>query len=354
MRFTLLLILISLLFTSISYSFQSTIQGKVTHSETKEALAGASVYLAGTTFGTSTDSGGFYSFQAKIEGKLMLVVSLIGSKSKNKEITLVKGDNQNHNFELDDDTLLLNEIYVSDKVDSEWQRLYDAYVDFFIGEDMFARKTEILNPFVIDFDPIGESSYRVSYREPLKVLNNSLGFEIEIEMEKSEFNVVNNTGYWLIYPRYNELESENRRQRQIWDANKRNAYIGSSNHFFKSLNENRMRSNQFYVYPHNRSISRVTDPTIIRQAFPQSWNKIVDSYYVYEIVDPNFGVAHNPRLNRNGGLSDFTQLNKFDIQNPYGLIITDKFGNIINAAEVFFLGSWADDRFSKNLPFNFD
>jgi len=85
-------LLILFLFCIVNISFaQTIISGKVT-SQNGEPLFSANVFLKDTYDGISTDEEGDYSFTTLETGKQILVVSYIGFKSEEKNITLTGGD----------------------------------------------------------------------------------------------------------------------------------------------------------------------------------------------------------------------------------------------------------------------
>jgi outer membrane receptor for ferrienterochelin and colicins len=67
----------------------------------------ASIYLEGTTRGTTTDATGHYMLINLPEGTHVLVASYLGYSTVKKTITVVKGVSQEVNFELLEETMTL-------------------------------------------------------------------------------------------------------------------------------------------------------------------------------------------------------------------------------------------------------
>lgn len=107
------IVVLSLLFWVISmgrlYAQRYTISGMVYEKGSKETLLGVSVYAAGTTMGTSTNSYGFYSLTLP-SGEWEIVFSSVGYQAKVFQIDLQK--NVEFNVELDDSQQELEEVAV--------------------------------------------------------------------------------------------------------------------------------------------------------------------------------------------------------------------------------------------------
>jgi hypothetical protein len=107
---------------SIKSFGQGIIQGKVSDRKTKESIVGASVYIQGTTVGSSTDINGNYSIKNVKPGTYNLIVSFVSYK--NDTIRKVKVNN-NVATKLDDEleefTTQLSEVSVTarKKTDTE-------------------------------------------------------------------------------------------------------------------------------------------------------------------------------------------------------------------------------------------
>ena len=78
------LITLSLSLICLIFSEEGSISGKVTSNG--QGLAGANVFLKGTTLGAVTDSSGNYSVNYIPVGKYIIRADYIGFKSKEKEV----------------------------------------------------------------------------------------------------------------------------------------------------------------------------------------------------------------------------------------------------------------------------
>lgn len=100
-----------LLLSLIGYGQQGSIKGKVTFNGEPEELV--NIYVTGSTIGTTTDSDGNYELKNITAGKRKVIVSFIGFKTQQKEVTVVAGQTITINFELKEDVLGLDQVVVS-------------------------------------------------------------------------------------------------------------------------------------------------------------------------------------------------------------------------------------------------
>ncbi len=82
-----LLFLFSLFSASLAFSQTYTVSGYIEDAASKERLIGVNVYLAGTTYGTTTNTFGFYSLSVP-KGDYILIASFIGYQSQKDSLHL--------------------------------------------------------------------------------------------------------------------------------------------------------------------------------------------------------------------------------------------------------------------------
>lgn len=107
-----LILLFTFVFAGVISAQSYTISGKVTSAESGEALAGANVYLKGTTTGAATDIDGKYSISAEA-GSYKLICSFIGFEKKEYDINLTQ--NMEVNYSLRDFAFSLNVEVIADR-----------------------------------------------------------------------------------------------------------------------------------------------------------------------------------------------------------------------------------------------
>ncbi|MBW6479683.1 MAG: carboxypeptidase-like regulatory domain-containing protein, partial [Bacteroidales bacterium] len=103
---------IGLLFiSSVLWAQQSTIEGIITD-ENKKPLEFVSIAIEGTSRGTSTNANGFFRLQADFTQTQRVVVSYLGYKIYEYEITLTPGELRRLDIQLEPLATLLPDIEV--------------------------------------------------------------------------------------------------------------------------------------------------------------------------------------------------------------------------------------------------
>jgi len=109
-RFYLLTLVMLGLFASLSAQERVTVKGYVKDASNGETLIGATVFLNGTTKGTTTNEYGFYSLTVE-PGAYVLVAGYLGFQDQRRKVELL--GNFTVDFELPEAGTLLNEIVVT-------------------------------------------------------------------------------------------------------------------------------------------------------------------------------------------------------------------------------------------------
>lgn len=347
---------ISFLFViSNSLNAQFYISGIVINEETGDPIPGVNVYLSGTTIGASTDKDGFYNFTTDILGRHDLVVSFIGFKTQIRSIILESKTNIRQNYDLEPDVLQLNEIRVIASND-EFLRQLDLFKTFFIGFDSNASETFIMNPEVLEFDEVqNKTRINVDAQSLLIIHNNALGYRYEVELKEVYFNPQDNTGFYNIYPRVLELEPTNRRTQRRWNSNRKKSFDGSSRHFFKSLAENRIRRNDFRIFPSEKVLANYSDSLAhIKRWYPSNWEFITENFNVFMLTSDAVRIEFNQDNNSNiNQLARPTEVSSLDIRGFPEIIVVNKNGLIFNSAQIELFGHWSNTRFSNFLPLDY-
>lgn len=94
-----------------AFTQKSSIIGKVSDSS-KQDLVGANIVLKGTVRGVQTNTNGEFIIKGLNAGDYTLVVSLLGLKTKESNISLGEDEVKTVNFELEDETYTLKDIQV--------------------------------------------------------------------------------------------------------------------------------------------------------------------------------------------------------------------------------------------------
>ena len=95
-----------------SYAAGGTVTGKITESGTNENLPGANVTIKGTSIGAASGLNGVYTISGVPAGTHTLVVSFIGHKTIEKEVTVTEGGKVTANFEMEAEVLMGMEVAI--------------------------------------------------------------------------------------------------------------------------------------------------------------------------------------------------------------------------------------------------
>ena len=210
----------------------ATLTGTVTDAA-GEPLPGANVFLAQTQRGTTTDAQGQYRLGNVPLGAHRLVASVVGYETAAEDLVLrTPGETRTVTFRLPETEYELGEVTVESTRDAAWQRRYERFERRFIGETDNAAETEILNPYVLDFDERRGTLY-ASAPEPLVIENRALGYRIRYDL--TAFEARSDANFYHGEPLFEELEPADEVEYVRWQANRRKAYLGSPRHLLRSL-----------------------------------------------------------------------------------------------------------------------
>ena len=296
MRRLITLTLTLMLFLPLQLYAQGTIRGIVVDSLTQEPLPMATVYINGTTQGTTTGNDGRFelegvSFPAKI------VFSYVGYQPLALDLERNPGVLR---IELKPN-LELPEIDVSGKENKINKEDLDYFKSMFLGDDKWGKRATIKNENVLMFDRSFQTSYQirkigrttrtVAYGsidvvetheeamdtvkvvtsvfnawayEPLIIDMPLLGYELYVDLVNFAVVQTNNIvscdilGYFY----YKPYEKLNKRRTRSIEENRMKAYYGSSQHFLRSFAQNSLTENGYIVTMHDEVVKgRKTIPT---------------------------------------------------------------------------------------------
>ena len=260
---------------------QSTVTGIVLDSLTQEPLPMATVYVNGTTQGTTTDADGRFELK-DVSFPATVVFSFVGYQAKAMELdrnpgilTIVLSPN-----------IELPEIVVSGKANRVDKVNLDYFKTMFLGDDKWGKRATIKNENVLMFDrsyqysyqtrQIGQARFAKDYLsvdvvekhekyldtvkvvtsvftawayEPLIIDMPLLGYELYVDLVRFTVEQVNNVSScdMLGYFYYKPYEKLKKRQAQSIVSNRQRAYWGSSQHFLRSFAQNSLAENGYIL-----------------------------------------------------------------------------------------------------------
>ena len=256
----------------------SIIRGVVVDSLTLEPLPSATVYVNGTTHGTSTDADGRFELN-DVTLPATVIFSFVGYEPKALDLTRNPG-RLTVFLKTNDE---LPEVEISGKID---KNDLEYFKSMFLGDDRWGRRATIKNENALFFNKSDETSYEIrrisrstygtpsanteyfekheeyydtvkisksvfsaSAGEPLIIDLPQLGYELYVDLVKFSVVKVNSvtTCDMLGYFYYRPYENVKKRKAESFEKNRRRAYYGSSQHFFRSVSEDRLTENGFLL-----------------------------------------------------------------------------------------------------------
>ncbi len=288
---TLILTLMSLIPANLFG--QSTIKGVVLDNKTGEPLPFATVYINGTTKGTTTDNDGRFELK-DVSFPATVVFSFVGYKPQACDLDCAP-NKMTIALETNDE---LPEVVISGKVK---RRDLNYFKRMFLGDDYWGRNATIRNEEVIMIDnsesskpveinhkTVGtdeiKSIFKAWANEPLVIDMPLLGYELYVDLVQFAVEKTGSRSYtsggtldvnirtqcdMLGYFYFKPYENLKKRQAEKIAGNRRQAYYNSSQHFLRSFYEDRLEENG-YTLSMTKIVSRITeeDTIIVPMVFP--------------------------------------------------------------------------------------
>ena len=223
---------------------QRYISGRITDAENKEPLPNASVFIANTTAGTTTDADGRYRLRIPGEGSYQLTVSYVGYQPVYREI---EPGNTSVAFDAVMNIKELDEVTVTKTVKAR-QRDINFFWKTLLGKSPSKKTIYAVNPeAAYYYYNTNTRILTVTCREPLQIVNNETGYHIQLVQGHFTHNYNTNISSWEHQLFFRELEPKDDRQKMIRDENRKKAYRVSLSHFIKSLYHNTLMEDGFLL-----------------------------------------------------------------------------------------------------------
>lgn len=208
------------------------------------SIPGAAVYISGSKTATVTDIDGNFKFTTLSVGSYDLLIQMMGFLPEKKHV--VSGEkNDQLIIILLESTTAINEVVI--KPDPDRVYYMSVFKNNFIGNTPNAAQCIILNPEVIRFDYNREQGVlNVSATDFLIIENNALGYRIKYLLQAFTSNSRTHIVYYEGYPSFEEIEGKKRKQRE-WATARSLAYMGSPEHFYRSLSAGTSESEGFII-----------------------------------------------------------------------------------------------------------
>lgn len=256
-----------------------SISGTVVDAKTKEVLPFANVYFSQTLKGATSDPNGNFQIDNVKPGSYDLVASFVGYQTLNAKVEIVDSDYENLQIQLKVDVQSLVEVEVETKRDREWEQKVKAFERAVLGSIPFSKKCEILNPWVLSFSG-SKSVQSATASKPIEIVNRALGFRIFMTLNQyfKTPEVLTYKGYF----QFQLIEAVDEKEKKQWVNNREAAYNGSITHFLKSLLDERLKEEGFYLVANNEEKTIITKNNLDRFVTVEKR----DRYWKLELSSP--------------------------------------------------------------------
>jgi hypothetical protein len=221
------------------------VTGKVVDKNSKQPLAGASVFAQNTTFGVVTDADGNFNLRLP-NGGYDLAITFTGYQTETFRIST---DNKNLQVEIAPKEKSLEEVsvIVSNEVKDGWQKHGSFFTENFIGKTAFSKQCLIKNPEALKFFfSKKRNRLKVTSNDALIVTNNALGYTISFAIDSFIYEYNSNVALFTGYPLFEQMQGTDE-QKTTWQENRIVAYEGSLLHFMRSFFNKSLEDEGFEV-----------------------------------------------------------------------------------------------------------
>lgn len=222
------------------------ISGKVVNGETGAPLANASVFLSNTSKGTISNAEGAFELSNIPSGSYELVISCIGYRTHVYSFTSAKLPLLLQ-VQLQPKASDLDAVTIEPDEKDGWVRWGNFFLEHFIGTTNASRQCALKNPEVLRFRfSKKRNELTVIADEPLQIVNKSLGYRVQYQLENFSFDFNARSLLYMGYPLFSEIDA-GRASRARYDERRRKVYMGSIMHFMRSLYANTLEEEGFQV-----------------------------------------------------------------------------------------------------------
>lgn len=283
-------ILICLSFVCSAVIAQNTISGVVFNDKDLTPIESASVYINGTTTGTSTDQNGNFTIE-NISYPCQLIISHISYDVN--QIYLVRNNSEKLNIYLTEKSTNLSDVSII--AENKRKEVIKEFKEVFLGNDRWGKNAKITNEDVLFFfrktDTINRESTPHDFeiqrkygtlqnnevwskdssniisnvnilsaksRSPLIVELPLLGYKVFIDL--LNFNLITYSPNLIdcnyqIYYRFAKNTNASKSKQSKFEFVRQGVYYNSAKHFCKSLFDNKLKENGFLISIYNRKLN---------------------------------------------------------------------------------------------------
>lgn len=334
------------------------IHGEVKDSLTREPVPFATVFIAGTTMGTSTNAEGKFRFEVPGPGHYELVVSSIGFHPWEYLWQAQPGKSYRFEVPLRPQVRELAGVTVSARAAKVWRERARLFKKRFLGQSLAGRRSKILN--LTDLEFVRQEDLLRGYCDrPLVIENRQLGYRLHFVLQSFVYDYQKQYSSFLGKPRFEEMKPSGEKERQRWAKNRQKAYQGSFQHFLDALVTRRLAEEGFEVaHVHRDSTNRIALVKGVDRLydFCHSTDNPVVQQFDFE-GDVRVAYLKEPEESEYasivGNLRPATvQSSTLRMYERPGLLSRD--GYLLNPLSFLLMGYWAYEQVGEMLPYEYE
>lgn len=223
------------------------LSGSVTDSATGKPIAAVSVFLNGSSKGTTTRDDGTFLLTGIPAGGYQLIISAVGYATFQTVINTSHLPS-NLNVTLRSRASELAAVTVKSDIQNGWSKWGGTFWDNFIGTTDNASSCTIENKDVLRFHYYRKSKRLVvSAVAPLIIVNKALGDTVEYRFGAFSYDFSDGVVQFYGFLFFREMTPTYSGQQRVWESARQRAYLGSMRHFMRSLYQGRLRQEGFHI-----------------------------------------------------------------------------------------------------------
>ncbi|WP_026956977.1 carboxypeptidase-like regulatory domain-containing protein [Algoriphagus vanfongensis] len=258
------LLFFTILFLSFHHTFaQAVLKGRIVEVGSGTPVPFCSVFLPNTTLGISADENGHFEIEIP-NGSYEVAIRMIGYETQVFSIQTDNLPKDGFLIYLQIMEVELKAIDVNEDRDWVWYRNLKDFKNYFLGNTENAKSAWIENEKKILLDSDSRRGVlTASAQEPLLIHNPNLGYTLDFELVKFEYDSRAGSFYYLGYPLFIPDQNLSKSKAYRIKKNRQKAYQGSLQHFISSLYEGTTRKEKYqirriYQLPNPQKPSRET------------------------------------------------------------------------------------------------
>lgn len=370
------LIIIFLLAQSNLVAQSFYIKGIVIDNETSVPLANASVFINNSTTGTVTNSAGEFQLGPFAPGTYEVVTSFVGYE-RLLYIADIRNASMKITFRMTRREEEMRELLILPEATRV--RYLEIFRKNLLGETNAANRSKVKNLKDVQFAATPNKNELVAYCDTTLVVDNpELGYMIYFDLVEFYFNSATGESRFFGYTRFVDKNGEGENKRR-WAKRRKEAYAGSTMHFYRSLVQRKLKEEQFTVQniyrkelkreggvPQNITLN-LGGSNSIDIAVPVTEDSLLrvysdSGYTIYEIKTAdrlrvlyakNTALKQDITKNRivGGQPRDGTVAGLHPFQPP---ILVDYRGRLLTPMAAYNDGMWAFERLANMLPEDYE